>query len=148
MSMSMPQRNSLDVMARLLEESVAFFRLAQNFVRDPEAMDAFRTAADMRALLLNDLRASAAVGNSMPQSAGLPESLSYALLRQRFDPHRPERSAVDLLQRETAMLALIEKVFRESTNFRVRRLMQNCVQLFQRDARIWSRLARRMTRAA
>ena len=146
--MTTAQPNSIDVMASWLEQSLSFFRQAQNVVHDPEASDAFRTAADLRALLLNDLRASAAVGNSTPESAGLPESLSYAVLQQRFDPHRPERSALDLLQRETAMLALIERVFRESTNFRVRRLMQNCVQLFQRDARIWSRLARRLTRAA
>lgn len=143
----MSARTSIDVMAALLDQGVRFFRLAQNFVQDPEAMDAFRTAADVRALLLNDLRATGLVSNDAA-AMQLPEALGYDNLRQRFDPAQPALIAPELLQRETAMQSLIDRVFRESENFKVRRLMQNCVKLFRRDAQIWTRLARRNSRAA
>lgn len=146
--MTITHGHSLHVLKSLLEDAARFFQFAQQQVRDPEAQAAFGTAAAVRSLLVDDLRAAdASATASAPVE--LPETVGYASLHRRFDPQHPELLAAELLAREKLMQQLLDRVFRESANFRIRRLLQNCVKLFQRDALIWSRLQRRQrTRAA
>lgn len=147
--MALSAQNVADSLAGLLREGLDYYRFAAHRTRDPDVHEAFSYAADARAHLLRELAVAAAIADPATEQP-LPvedPDLGYATLRSQFDPHAPHSQGHALHQRECAVLAHLEALFRKHQSPRVRELMKTYYPQLKRVEEMMWRLSQRRAAA-
>ena len=143
--MALTTQHVADSLAGLLRDGLDYYRFAAHHTPDPSVHEAFCYAADSRAPLLRERAAGPAIADAdcdQPAGASDPD-LGYTGLRAQFDPNAPHCQGVALHERECAVLAHLEALFRKHQSPRVRELMKMYYPQLKRVEEMMMRLSKR-----